>query len=50
MTGHDDLVGRRVKAEIFLGESRICINVGDLLEKVKRLATEQLVETEQIKS
>ena len=48
--GHDDLVGRRVKAEIFRGESRICISAGDLIEKVKRLAGEQLVETEQIKS
>jgi hypothetical protein len=48
--GHDDLVGRRVRAEIFQGESRICISAGDLIEKVKRLAGEQLVETEQIKS
>lgn len=50
MPGHDDLVGRRVKAEVFQGERRIRISAGDLAEKVKRLAGEQLIEAEQIKS
>jgi hypothetical protein len=50
MPGHDDLVGRRVKAEIFQGERRICIGTADLLEMVKKLAGEQLIEAEQIKS
>jgi hypothetical protein len=50
MSGHDDLVGRQVKAEIFRGEKRICISVGDLAEWVKMLAGERLIETEPIKS
>jgi len=50
MPGHDDLVGRRVSAEIFRGERRTCISAGDLAEWVKMLAGEQLVETEPIKS
>ncbi|MCX6677911.1 MAG: DUF2117 domain-containing protein [Methanothrix sp.] len=50
MPGHDDLVGRRVKAEIFQGKRRIRIGAGDLAERVKKLAGEQLIEAEQIKS
>ncbi|MBN1235243.1 MAG: DUF2117 domain-containing protein [Methanotrichaceae archaeon] len=48
--GYDDLVGRKIKAEIFKGENRICISAGDLAERVKKLADEHLVEMEQIKS
>ncbi|MCK9442886.1 MAG: DUF2117 domain-containing protein [Methanothrix sp.] len=50
MPGHDDLVGRRMMAEVFQGERRICISTGDLVERVKKLAGEHLVETEHIKS
>ncbi|MCK9566308.1 MAG: DUF2117 domain-containing protein, partial [Methanothrix sp.] len=50
MPGHDDLVGMRMKAEVFQGERRICISTGDLVERVKKLAGEHLVETEHIKS
>jgi hypothetical protein len=48
--GYDDLVGRKIKAEIFEGENRICISAGVLAERVKKLAGEQLIEMEQIKS
>jgi hypothetical protein len=50
VSGHDDLVGRQVKAEIFRGEKRICIRAGDLAKKVKKLAGVKLVKTELIKS
>lgn len=50
MPGHDDVVGRQVKAEIFRGEKRICIRACDLAEKVKRLAGVHIVATEWIKS
>jgi hypothetical protein len=50
MPGHDDLVGRQVKAEIFRGEKRICIRAGDLAKRVRELAGAQLVSTDQIKS
>jgi hypothetical protein len=50
MPGHDDLVGRQVRAEIFRGEKRICIRSGDLAEMVKRLAGVHLVAIERIKS
>jgi hypothetical protein len=49
MPGHDDLVGRKVKEEIFRGEKRICIRAGDLTKKIKKLAGVQLVATELIK-
>jgi len=48
--GYDDLVGRKIKAEIFEGENWICISAGVLAERVKKLAGEQLIEMEQIKS
>jgi len=50
MPGHDDLVGRQVKAEIFRGEKRICIRSDDLANKIKQLAGDHLVATERIKS
>jgi hypothetical protein len=43
MPGHDDLVGRQVKAEIFRGVKRICNRAGDLAKRVKKLAGERLV-------
>ncbi len=49
MPGHDDLVGRKVKAEIFLGEKRIFINFGDLEKMVKNLAGDKLLETKEKK-
>jgi hypothetical protein len=42
--GHDDLVGRQVKAEIFRGERRTCISKSDLVEQVKRLARDFIVQ------
>jgi len=36
--GHDDLVGRRVKEEVFKGETRADICAGDLVKRMKILA------------
>jgi len=47
MPGHDDLVGRKVKARIFRGQRRICISLGDLAETVKKLAGDKLLETKE---
>ncbi len=48
--GYDDIVGRRVLDGIFEGKKRVRIDVSDLAERVKKLAGEHLIETEQIKS
>jgi hypothetical protein len=50
MPGHDDLVGRRVKAKIFQGKKRVRIRAVDLVKRVRKLAEAQLIETEHIKS
>jgi hypothetical protein len=43
MPGHDDLVGRQVKAEIFQGEMRICICAGDLAKKIMSIAEDRIL-------
>jgi hypothetical protein len=44
-TGLDDIVGRRVKAEIFAGENKV-VNAGDLAQRVKELACDHIVAIE----
>lgn len=50
MPGNDDLLGRRVKAEIFQGKSRIKISACELLKRVRALAlsSAKLIEIKQI--
>jgi len=43
MSGHDDLVGRQVKAEIFRGERRICIRAEDMAKKIMDMVGDCLV-------
>jgi len=43
LPGHDDLVGRQVKAEIFQGERRICIGADDLVKRIKILAEDCII-------
>jgi hypothetical protein len=50
MPGNDDLLGKRIKAEIFQGKSRIKISAVELVQRVKAMAlsSTKLVEMEQI--
>jgi hypothetical protein len=43
MPGHDDLLGRQVKTEIFQGERRICISADDLVKRIKILAEDCII-------
>ncbi len=44
--GYDDIVGRRVRDEIFGGKERVLINAHDLAERVKELAGGYLIREE----
>ncbi|OPX95869.1 MAG: hypothetical protein A4E59_01475 [Syntrophorhabdus sp. PtaB.Bin027] len=44
--GYDDIVGRRVRDEVFEGKERADINAHDLAERVKELAGEHLIREE----
>jgi hypothetical protein len=44
--GYDDIVGRRVRDEVFEGKERIDISAGDLAERVKELASGHLIREE----
>jgi hypothetical protein len=44
-TGQDDIVGRRVKAEIFAGENKV-VAASDLAQRVKDLACDHIVAIE----
>jgi hypothetical protein len=48
--GNDDLVGSRIKAEIFKGEKKIPISFSELANKVKEIASSHLVAIESINS
>jgi len=47
--GHDDIVGRQVKAGVFEGGVRTRISAADLARKVREIAGERLVDCEEIK-
>lgn len=46
MPGHDDLVGRQVKAEIFHGEKRICISADDLVNEIMCMAEDRVLQVD----
>ncbi len=48
MPGHDDLVGRQVKAEIFRGEKRICIRADDIVNKIMKMVEERVLRVDKI--
>ena len=48
MPGHDDLVGRQVKAEIFRGEKRICIGADDIVNKIMKMVEERVLRVDKI--
>jgi hypothetical protein len=51
MPGYDDLLGRRIKAEIFQGERRIRIRPDEMVKRIKELAlaSGKLVDIEKIR-
>lgn len=48
MPGYDDLIGKQVKAEIFLGKKRTNISAVDLVNQVMSMADEKVLHVEQI--
>ncbi|OPY55203.1 MAG: hypothetical protein A4E49_00504 [Methanosaeta sp. PtaU1.Bin112] len=52
MPGYDDLLGRRIKAEIFLGKRQIGIRADEMTKRIKTLAlaSGKLVEIENVSS
>ncbi|MDM7911846.1 MAG: DUF2117 domain-containing protein [Methanotrichaceae archaeon] len=46
--GYDDVMGRRIKREIFHGKNKISIRASDLTEKVKEIAGEHTVQVERL--
>jgi hypothetical protein len=48
MPGHDDLVGKQVKAEIFRGEKRICIGADDIVNKIMKMVEERVLRVDKI--
>ena len=44
--GHDDLVGKRVKDEIFQGKSRAPFRAEELIEKIIEAADDHIVRVE----
>ena len=48
--GYDDIIGRRVREEIFRGEERIDISTKDLADRVTDLAGEHLIERNEVRS
>lgn len=46
--GYDDVVGRRIKEDIFHGKSRATIGAGDLAETVMMIAGDHIVQVERL--
>ena len=46
--GYDDVVGRRVKEDVFHGESRVELGQDDILVRVTKIANDFIVKTEKI--
>lgn len=46
--GYDDVVGRRIKEDIFHGKSRATIGAGDLAETVMKIAGDHIVQVERL--
>jgi len=46
--GFDDIMGRRVKEEIFEGKNRVSLRASDLLERVLEIAGDRIVQIERL--
>ncbi len=46
--GHDDIIGRRIRQEVFLGNRRASLRPSELFEAVMKIAGNQIVQVERL--